>query len=667
MRSSRSSKSSPLPILLGLFAAVIIIAGGALLLLEDTETPELLPEGQVVQAEQQRETPTTIVAAAEPTDTDRSKIKVPQIQLSNGSALPMAVSDPGGPVGALAGIAVDPEGRPVSGAEVRLYKGSALTNVSLARQPLPNFAVTDIDGKFSMEGVPVDRNYVVVGEHPDFALAEHTGIVVRDGQLSPGLRLAFGMGAVIQGVVTSLAENPIAEARVELYDTVSDARLKPANRRPWKIVFTDAYGRFAFLHVSTISLKVRVEAVGFESQTHMLSSALQAGPSDQELSFRLATGQPLGGRVVDENGTGIPGVRLEANALKREYQGNSVAFSDDNGYFLLEGMSTEYPYQLRSEKEGFSTKTVPQVRVSDANVLVVMQSRGQVKGYVTNSSGAPITDFSVALMRARPGSDPQLMADLRHFTDSKGEFVFDNLEPGSYAFEGRSSDYASSQSEAVVVERGGHIVEVRISMLEGATLRGTVFGTDGKPMHRALVSVNVNNFADSPILKIFAALAPSAEVKIRIRTNAKGRFQIKHIPPGIYQVSVKHPESALLIQNDVGLDEAQILDLELRLSTGATVSGRALNENRLPLAYTQVQINQKSGFADSVTTDQNGEYNFENLREGTYSLSVNPERINDKPVAPLVRLVYATRSKREISLRDGQILGGVDLYVEQQQ
>jgi len=668
MRSSRSSKSSPVPILLGLLAVVVLVAGGALFLLEDTDPQSETGGGAVVMADEPTDSPDTVVAAVEISDADRTKLNVPDIVLTNSAGQTMAVVDPSGPMGTLAGLAIDEQGNPVADAEVRLYTGSALTNVSLARTQLPHTTFTDEQGKFALEAVPVDRNYVVVGEHVDFALAEHTGIVVREDKLTAGLRLVFGQGATIEGTVTSLAENPIAEARVELYDTVSDARLKPADRRPWKIVFTDPYGHFAFDHVSTISLKVRVEAVGFESQTHMLSSALQAGPSDQTLSFKLANGLPLGGRVVDEFGVGIHQVRLEANALKREYQGNSVAFSDENGHFLLEGLSSEYPYQLRAEKDGYSTKTVPQVRVADANVLVEMQSRGVVKGWVAASNGSPVTDFAVALMRARPGTEPQLMADQRHFTDSAGEFVFDNLEPGSYAFEARSPDYAPSRSEAITVERGGQArsAEVRITMLQGGTLKGVVLGTDGQPVHRALISVNANNFVDTPILKIFAALAPSAEVKMHARTNAKGRFMLKHIMPGTYQVSVKHTSAAELLQNDVILEEAQTLDLELRLPVGASVSGRALNENRLPLPFTQVQINQRTGFADSVTTDADGVFGFDNLREGTYSLSVNPERLDDKPVAPLVRLVYATRSKREISLREGQTLGGVDLYVQQQ-
>jgi protocatechuate 3,4-dioxygenase beta subunit len=657
-------------VLLGLFAVVALIAGGAFFLLDDGGIAGSLEDnssGAMTLTDDGGNGPSTEVSAVKSADPDRTKLAVPASAIRAAAGHLVAAIDPGSPVGALAGRAIDTDGLPVADAAVRLYKGSALTNVSLARVELPNFTMTDSKGQFVLENIPVDRNYVVVGEHIDYALAEHTGIVVREGKLTSGVRLLFGPGATIGGLVTSLAENPIGEARVELYDTVADARLKPADRRPWKIVFTDPYGRFAFEHVSTISIKVRVEAPGFESQTHMLSSALQAGPTDQTLTFRLANGMELNGRAVDDFGRGIANVRVEANALKREYQGNSIAFSDDKGHFLLEGLSTEYPYQLRAEADGYSTKTVPQVRVADGTVLIEMQSRGAVNGWVTNSNGHPVTDFAIALMRARPGTEPQLMADLRHFTDSSGEFVFDNLEPGSYAFEARSPDYAPSRSEAVTVSRGqNQMSEVRITMLKGGTLKGLVLGSDGKPVHRALVSVNANNFVDTPILKIFAALAPSAEVVVRARTNAKGRFQIKHVMPGTYQVAVKHSSAAQLIENDVVIIEDQTLELELRLPVGAAINGRALNENRQPLAFTQVQINQKTGFADSVTTDKNGLFGFENLREGLYSLSVNPERLNDKPVAPLVRLVYATKSRREVSLREGQTLDGIDLYVQQQ-
>jgi len=670
MRTSRPSKSSPLPVFLGLFGMVALVAGSAFYLLADDGVSDSQGDditGAMIQVEDQTDGPTTEVSAVVSTKQDLTKIDVPVTALRAGAGYPVATIDPSSPVGSLSGSAIDPDGRPVADADVRLFKGSALTNVSLARTELPNITRTDSQGNFLMKDVPIDRNYIVVGDHIDFALAEHTGIVVRDGKLTSGLRLSFHAGATIGGIVTSLAESPIAEARVEMYDTVADARLKPADRRPWKIVFTDPYGKFAFEHVSTISLKVRVEALGYESQTQMLSSALQAGPTDQTLTFRLANGLALNGRAVDDFGRGIANVRVEANALKREYQGNSIAFSDENGNFLLEGLSTEYPYQLRAESDGYSTKTVPHVRVAEGSVLIEMQSRGTVTGWVTSATGNPVTSFAIALMRARPGTDPQLMSDLRYFSDSNGEFVFDNLEPGSYAFEARSPDHAPSRSEAVTVSRGqNQMSEVRITMLEGGTLKGIVLDSDGKPVHRALVTVNDNNFIDTPILKIFAALAPSAEVVVRARTNTKGRFLIKHIMPGTYQIAVKHSESAQLIRNDVIVAEAQTIGLELRLPVGASINGRALNENRQPLAFTQVQINQTTGFADSVTTDENGLFGFDNLRQGLYTLTVNPERLNGKPVAPLVRLVYAVKSKREISLREGQTLDGIDLYVQQQ-
>lgn len=657
------------PWIFGLFVLALFAAGGALILLDDGGASGGSGGAVIGEFDEPDEGPPPEIQLPNASGADRERLTA-NVRPPSTSTEVVAAVDPDTPTGQIQGLVVDERDVPVAAAELRVYEGSPITNLPLARQLLPPRTTSDADGRFVLEGVPVGKNYVVVGEHDDFATSEIPGIRVLPDGPAADVRLVMRQGAVVSGLVTTLGENPIPGATVELYDTVADAQRKPAERLPWKVMLTDATGRFAFEHISTASLKVRVQAPGYESQSQMLNAALQAGPKDEHLTFRLDEGDVLAGICVDAlTDRPVPGARLEATTIKRNYQGNAVAFSVEDGTFLLEGLSLEYDYQLRAEAEGYSVASKT-VRVTDGRVVVELNPRSQVEGWVVDGNGQPVTVFDVVLMRARPGAEPSLMGDLRHFSNAEGHFVFDNLEPGHYAFEARAEGFAASRSEAVQLQRNaGTAPSVQITMRRGGTLKGLVVDSKGEPVVRALVEVNLNNFVDTPILKIFETLAPSADVRYRVRTNDKGRFQIKSVPEGIYQISVKHPEHAPYVENDVDVrddDNGGNAEYHLIMPASASVAGRALDENRRPLAYTQIQIHQTNGFSDSVTTDADGFWRFDNLRPGTYNLQINPEQLRGEDVAPLMRLVYATRSKREITLYEGQELTGIEIYLSEQ-
>lgn len=676
---SRKSKSSSAPALVAAFLLVVAVATGAFLLLDGDADPDGSPEGDAVVLSQPAADPTMalpdVIAPVAPPERLEAAPVAPMVSES----ILDEDADPDAPLGRLEGQCVDPEQRPVEGVLVRITRGSPIANmtVSSVRDFFDVTAITGADGRFALEGVPAGKNYMLVGDHDEFATSTVQGLSVRPEASTDGIVLVMRAGAVIGGVVTTLSESPIAEARVELYDTVADARLTPEERRPFKIVFSDRLGRFAFTHVAMASLKVRVVASGYETQTLMISSALKASPEDQELAFRLADGRALAGRVLDETGRPVVSARVEAFALKRDYQGNAIATSDAGGYFLLDGMSTEQAYQVRCTARGYSDQTKPSVMVNDGDLIFELGRRLSVEGVVRNTAGAPVTEFSIALMRAIANRDPALMNDVRDFRDAQGRFAFDNLEPGSYAFEARADGYAPSQSLPFEVQRGSTPPMVEITVLRGGTLKGVVVDSSGKPLQGALVQLNENNFVDTPLLKIFASMSPTAERPQRTRTNAKGRFVFRNVAPGVYQISVKHHTSApfqlndlVVVDDDTGtlvvVDDAtggNNPELRLEVPMPAVISGHALDQNRIPLPFVRVQLAQTNGNVDSVTTDTQGAFRFDNLSGGDYQLTLFPDRKDDAPLNPLMKLVYAQKSLKKISLRDGQELTGVEIYL----
>jgi uncharacterized GH25 family protein len=666
---SRKAKSSNTPLLVGAFVAVLALAAGAFLLLDDGGEPELPDSGggAVADTDDGDERETVLPPASVGTE-ERETLKAEATTPLAGPNVVTQQADPEAPTGRVEGVCVDDRGAPVGGVTVRVSSGSPIANMTFSsvREFLDVVGTSGDDGLFALEDVPAGKNYMLIGEHADFAPATVQGITVKPEETNASARLVLRTGAKVGGIVSTLAESPISQARVELYDTVADARLKPDQRRPFRIVFTDGTGRFEFLNVAMSSYKVRVLADGYETQSLTVNSALKAGPEDQDLAFRLADGRAVAGRVVDTTGRPVTEARIEANALKRDYQGNAIAYSDANGYFLLDGMSTEHPYQVRCTARGFSDKTLPSINAIDGDILFELDRRLSIEGWVKTPSGAPVTSFALVLLRGIPNREAALMNDLREFSDAEGHFEFDDLEPGTWGFEARADGYAPTRSETVELVRGGAVPELEITVEGGGTVCGVVKAADGEPMQGALVRINENNFVDTPLLKIFASMSPGVDKPIQRRTNGKGRFCFKNVTPGTYQISVKHHTAAPYVVNDVLITDDEIeqnAEVVIEMPPPASISGVALDQNRRALPFIRVQLSKKNGYVESVTTDESGFFEFGNLSGGNYNLTLYPDRKDDKPINPLLKLVYAQKSLKEIRLYDGQAMTGVELYL----
>jgi|GEM_PF-2292403 len=664
---SRKAKSSSVPMLVGAFITVVALAAGAFLLLDDDEPGPPQETGAALTLEDEDNEPSMALPPAAVATESPTRLVAEASHMASGAAVTQ-MTDPEAPTGRIEGTCVNSRDVPVAGVTVRVSSGSPIANMTFSsvREFLDVSAVSNQNGFFALEGVTVGKNYMLVGEHNDYAPATLQGLTVRANETLSDTRLVLRSGATVAGVVATSAKSPIAEARIELYDSVADARLKVEQRRPFRIAFSDGHGHFSFPNVAMSSYKVRVLADGFETQALTVNSALKAGPVDQELQFLLGDGRALTGRVTDEHGQPVDNARIEANALKREYQGNSIAYSDEGGYFLLDGMGIEHAYQVRCTARGYSDKILPSVQVLDGEIQLQMDGRLSIEGYVRNSGGDPVSSFALVLMRGIPNREPALMNDLREFNSSDGHFVFDNLEPGSWGFEARADGYAPARSETTELRRGDDVPPLEIIVRGGGTICGVVRLADGTPVKGALVQINENNFVDTPLLKIFNTMSPSVDKPVKRRTNGKGRFCFSNVAPGTYQISVKHHLAAPYSVNDVVVYDDDVQENEellLELPAPASISGMALDENRRSLPFLRVQLSMKNGYVESATTDQRGNFRFDNLSGGDYNLTLYPDRRDDKPLNPLLKLVYAQKSLKTVRLYDGQALTGVELYL----
>ena len=121
-------------------------------------------------------------------------------------------------------------------------------------------------------------------------------------------------------------------------------------------------------------------------------------------------------------------------------------------------------------------------------------------------------------------------------------------------------------------------------------------------------------------------------------TSEDGHFEFTQVPPGKYALSAakrgfitggyeQHEQFSTAIVTGAGIDTEHLV---LRLSPFAVLSGKVLDENGDPIRHATVSLyveDHAAGFGRirqgrSVQTDDQGGYEFSNLRPGTYFIAV---------------------------------------------
>jgi hypothetical protein len=123
------------------------------------------------------------------------------------------------------------------------------------------------------------------------------------------------------------------------------------------------------------------------------------------------------------------------------------------------------------------------------------------------------------------------------------------------------------------------------------------------------------------------------------RTDDLGRFSITDLAAGSYSVEVGWPASRTPITVPVTLANGEDRrGLELVLPRGLEISGvvRDAEDKPVPRAQITLELEQKdNGFykSYSTTTDREGRFSSQGLRQGTFTLVVWPEREMVAPTA----------------------------------
>src|SRR5215510_7810599 len=215
------------------------------------------------------------------------------------------------------------------------------------------------------------------------------------------------------------------------------------------------------------------------------------------------------GRVVTEDGSGLPGVTVTlapVAADRRAISGRpqNRTLTDEDGNFKFTGLAPCVYSVTASSAKGYAPSPVPFSETQDsgyhrigANVTIIMIKGGAITGRVTNAMGEPVIGVQVnaAMARGAEGSQDRGGSGNPRVTDDRGVYRIYGLSPGTYVVFTRKSFhpfpspydndaptyYPSSTRETaaeVTVTSGGEAsgVDIRYRGERGHAVSGSISG-----------------------------------------------------------------------------------------------------------------------------------------------------------------------------------------------
>lgn len=433
------------------------------------------------------------------------------------------------------GGVVDPRGQPVPGARVGLHETLLRNLGGFVSTPDPvRLQLTDEDGRFEFPHA-VHAAFSLEVSAEGYARTVHEHNLYIDGDV-PALDVTVTLLEVVplEGLLLDRQTGePLANE-----DVVAHPFLATHGRG---LARTDRDGRFRFEDLSPGRYNIWADPVGHSRG----GTVVDAEGWGSEVQLKLMRAGTLRGQVLDPDG--FPVRSFDAQLVKhgtRQMPGSPVGrhqrvkgnadgdfrFEDlEPGLYSVEVWSKGYAYTQTKES------MVKVRRGQDVSGFIVRMQRGAgLVGQVLNDLGQPVAGARVSLHANNMSevdfirsSDVQPRWMARTYTDREGWYQLDDITARAYQLQVDHSAYPVSRLNDVEAEAGVLLELSPIELPRPCTLQGVAVDGSGTPQIEATIWVS------------------SADMATRqVRTDGKGRYVMRRLPPGSYQVvgAATHPE-----------------------------------------------------------------------------------------------------------------------------
>jgi protocatechuate 3,4-dioxygenase beta subunit len=506
------------------------------------------------------------------------------------------------------GRVVDPGGRPIPGAAVKLRtEGQSSAD-----------AVSDAEGRFEFRHLSPGR-ISVLASHPDHAPAFLNQFEIPSGNPRVDLgTLRLPPGEFIEGRVTNSRGTPIEGAAVWVHPGEGrNLSMFWASEDP-EPLRTAPDGTFRAGNLEGGQrFHVRVEHSGYVEAS---LPGVEA-PTQEPLQIELKAARSLSGRVTGPEGEPVADASL--NWFQSEggggYSSRSLGTSDADGRFQVTGFPPG-PLSLVVSAEGYVPRQIEGLQIpgdrEPEELQITLQRAITLEVRVLNAEGEPVPDARVFAQPVAQGMrveedrlppfflSPHFARQGSDRTDVAGRCRLTVPKPGSYWVS--ASRQGPAVRTQVTARPGSNAVEIRLPA--GAEVSGRVVDENGAAIPRAHVR-----------------LQQSQELQQRTWSGADGAFVFAEMPDGEYRLTAIL-EGLASEELAVTVAGRPVRGLELRLDrqrSGATLSGHILGLSPEEVSGLRVEAFRTGEFPLSTRANREGAYRFEKLSQGEWRIQTH--------------------------------------------
>ncbi len=552
------------------------------------------------------------------------------------------------PGGAVSGLVLGPNGRPVMSATVLATKpglsANARRNARLLgpwKQAFPFRVRTDEDGRYTLTGMPVGtlRLWANADGH-EHTFSEPLEVLAGRTTRAPTLRLApLNNAELITGVVHDEEGQPDPNAMV-IYRWASDDGSGTSGKS------VDEGGRFLIPVRDAARYWLRAES--FDGAHRTREHGPVSGGAKLVLAYKAEAQVEL--RVLGADGK--PVERFQALVLDPEgNRSRTPEYLTSPSGVIGKVALPDHDFMLEVSARGHVSKRVgPFARTRSEPIGVTLEARDGIRGVVRHAD-APLADVVVTL-HSFVAANAEVMEngfpvrtngqpDDTTRTDASGRFTLFPTHAGRYVVRVEAGGAAPTESDPIDVRGLGVSEPITLEVTTGGALKGTVRGTRDRSAAGIVVGISrADGHARST------------------RTDVEGNYRFTRLMPGKYEVRILerdladgyHTMSSREIETPVEFPwkvevfegKTASYDIDLAASEGVQLEGSLMIDGAPAEGWTAelFSLTPDSGLVpgekDAIETDEDGRFRLAKDAAGSYLLRVSTQ--DEKAPNVLARL-----------------------------